>query len=590
MADSSQISNSGSVIDDLYILNQNNCDLVKDVKEDMTVDELRAETEILEHPINWTDPIVWHDPTIDTGVIVKLLETDIDGEDVVSALDHQQTSHNIDAVYFPLIKINQYILSNDQIIFMKLESTEILPTLSIRIIDTDGKISKLNSTGLNNSVIVVITAPLNGVYRKIKLQFYIIDVTPYNSQGQIILNYNCVLKVPELTHKYTTSMNYPNKKQFPGCTKCEQPENEKPNSWEMLHFIANHCKLGFASTKKCKDISDRSYRLLNSYKNLEHCLYKEKEFAGTDEESAIFDWWIDFYNYIVMVNVPYVLNDDIDIKHLGIYSVVGIKSTTDSQKNDEPKVKLVNRTLSNSKKLSSLGQSHNLMIRDYKVITNNDLYNKGTCSTNNIFMPKGAGGSNGVDIFDVQTIESSVSGEGVGNYTTKQTYLRGIDMSGFGKYKKATIFSKYFQNKRSKMLVVELEQHNLGLQRGTLLNIVIVDDNARIKSIMMNNPDNLYSHINSNEDPSQTHPDIKTTGEEANDVPTNKDIVTNNSIEMINYALSGLYYIDGITFEYDNKKEQKIYQTLYLIKKGDWANYTTANAPLHINKNITASK
>ena len=122
----SQISNTGDIGTDVYVLTQNNCDLTKEAKEDMTPEELAAETKILEHPINWTDPIVWHDPTIDTGVIVKLLSKDIDED---SSVDSQQTGHHIDAIYFPLIKVNQHILANDEILYMRLESLDILPKL-----------------------------------------------------------------------------------------------------------------------------------------------------------------------------------------------------------------------------------------------------------------------------------------------------------------------------------------------------------------------------------------------------------------------------------------------------------------------------
>jgi len=586
-ASDSQVVSTGSLADSLYILNQNNCDLTKEAKEDMTPEELLAESKVLEHPINWTDPIVWHDPTIDTGVIVKQLATDV-GE--TSENNNQQTSHKIDAVYFPLIKFNDNIIANNDILYMRLESLQILPKLILRLIDRNGAMSKTNSTGLNNSLILVITAPLNGVYKKIKLQFYITEVTPYNDGDQVELHITSVLKVPELTHKYNKAMNYPNKKQFPGCTKCKQNENVKPNSWEMLHFIANYCKLGFASTKQCKEISDRSYRLFNSYDSLEDCLYKEKTFAGTDEETAIFDWWVDVHNYLVMVNVPFVLNNDITISHLGIYAIPGIQPTTQEQQNDEPQVVLVNRSLSNAKKNSTFSMNHNMMIREYKIVSDNYLYIDGTCSTNNIFMPKGAGGENGMDIFDVQIKEASIAGREMEKYTSNQTYMKGIDMSGFGKYKKETLFKKYFQKKRAKMLVVELENYNLGLQRGTLVNIIITETDPKIKSIIMNNPDNLYGDIKDQaaerEDTLQTHSDIKTTGEEAPDVPRNEENVQNKEIETINFALSGLYYIDGITFEFDSEKEQRIYQKLYLIKKGNWANYISPNAPIHINKNI----
>ena len=582
----SQVSNSGNISTDVYVLTQNNCDLTKEAKEDMTPEELAAETKILEHPINWTDPIVWHDPTIDTGVIVKLISKDLDDD---NSVDNQQTGHHIDAVYFPLIKVNQRILANDEIIYMRLESLEILPKLHLRVLDKNGEMLKTNSTGLNNHIIVVITAPVNGVYKKIKLQFYITDVKAYNEDEDYVVTFTSVLKIPELTHKYPTSMGYPDKNQFSGCDKCKQSGNAKPNSWEMLHFIANHCKLGFASTKKCKDISDRSYRLFNAYSSLEECLYKEKEFAGTNEDEAIFDWWVDFYCYLVMVNVPYVLNEDITIKHLGIYGIALPKSTTEGQKNDEPKPILVNRTLSNSRNTSTFAANHNLTIREYKIISDNSLYNRGTCTTNNIFMPKGAGGQNGLDIFDIQTQEVSVAGQELEKYTTKQTYLRGIDMSGFGKYQKASVFTKYFQKRRAKKLIVELENHNLGLQRGTLVNIVITDDNPKIKSIIMNNPDNMFGNVKQRgmDDPVQTHPDIKTTGSVSDVSPNAEEFTQTEGVETINWALSGLYYIDGITFEFDVDKEQRIFQKLILIKKGALMNYSAPNAPAHINKNIT---
>lgn len=587
MADSSQVTDSGNIQSDVYILTENNCDLVKEIKEDMTAEEIKAESPVLEHPLNWTDPIVWHDPTIDTGVIVTFYSKDVDED---SASDAEGAHINVDGVYYPLIKINQHLVTIDEIIYVKMESRGILPTLHLQIRDRHGIITKTNASGMNNSVIIVITAPINGVYKKIKLQYYITKVIPQQEGEDIRLIINCVLKIPELTHKFPTSMNYPDKFQFPGCTKCKQEKQKQPNSWEMLHYIANHCKLGFASTNKCKEISDRCYRLFNSYDSLEQCLYKEKEFAGSNEEEAIFDWWVDFHNYLVMVNVPYIMKEDINIKHLGMYAIVSPKATTDGQKNQEPVAKLVNRTLTNSSNVGTTGSNHNLLIREYKIETNNDLYDAGTCSTNNVFMPRGAGGENGVDIFDVQTQEASVSGREMEKYTTKQTYLRGVDMSGFGKHRKGTVFAKYFQKKRAKILVIEMDQCNLGLQRGTLVNVVITENDPKIKGIMMNNLENVYDDVvqqkQERDDTSTTHPDITTTGSEGAELPNNEDRVMNQSVEEINISISGLYYIDGITFEFDESKEQRIYQKLYLIKKGEWGTFLSANAPIHINKNI----
>ena len=105
----------------------------------------------------------------------------------------------------------------------------------------------------------------------------------------------------------------------------------------------------------------------------------------------------------------------------------------------------------------------------------------------------------------------------------------------------------------------------------------------------MNNPDNMFGDVTQRgvDDPLQTHPDVKTTGSESDQSPSNEDVVQTEGIETINWALSGLYYIDGITFEFDAEKEQRIFQKLTLIKKGALMNYSAPNAPLHINKNIT---
>ena len=568
-----QITSTGNLANDIYILTQNVCDLVKEIKEDMTAEELLAESKVLEHPINWTDPIVWHDPTIDTGVIVKLIDSD---NSEYSTQRPQQTSHNIDAIYFPLIKLNQRILANDEILYMKLESKEILPELHLRILDKHGSITKTNSTGLNNSIVLVITAPINGVYKKIKLQFYITDVKSYSSGENYILSISSVIKIPKMTHKFPTSMNYPEKNQFSGCDKCKQAENTKPHSWEMLHYIANYCELGFASTKKCKDISDRSYRLLNAYNNLEECLYKEKEYAGTNEDEAIFDWWVDFYNYLVMVNIPYILNEDISIKHLGMYAIAMPKQTSDGQSSPDPQPILINRTLTNSSRTSTVSASHNALIKSYEIITDNSLYNYGTCTTNNVFMPKGAGGQNNIDTFDIHTQEDSVAGKQFEKYSTNQTYIRGIDMSGFNKHKKATIFTKYFQKKRAKILVVELYNSNLGLQRGTLVNIIIVESDPKVKSIIINNSNNLLNEGETEAATFNNDSSVRTS-----------DVIQNNEVEIPNTALSGLYYIDGVTFEFDASKGQRIFQKLYLIKKGPLMNYSAPNAPIHINKNIS---
>lgn len=558
-------------------------DKAQEIKEDITQEELKLESDILLTPLNWTDPIVWHDPTISFGVIVMPQETDLDTN---TAADAAQTSHKINGVYFPLIKINQKIIGSNEIVYMKLRSTELLPELTLYITDSNSTITNTNSAGVDNEIVVVITAPINGVYKKIKLSFYINSVTNTTYNNQRCLQYSCSIKVPALHQKQTKAMNYPNKKQWPGCNICKQPEQAMPNSWEMLHFIAKKCGLGFASTKKCKDVEDRKYRLFNAHDSFINILNTEKITAGTGEEDAIFDWWIDFYGYIVMVNVPWVLKEDIDNKHLGIYGIVGPQPTSESQKSPEPEPILVNRTLTTSKNTSTFAATHNLLINNYEVVTDNSLYELGTCATFNIFKPKGANGTNGCFKFDIQTEEQSVAGFATERYLTQKTFMRSVDMSGLDLQLKKELFSRYFQNKRAKKLIVELENFNLGLQRGSLVNVILTETDPKNKSLMVNNLKNINSqNTESIDDQLQIDPSAPVNAETNEQSPSNSQFVSEQNIEIVNQGLSGLYYIDGVEFEYNIEREQKIYQKLTLIKKGVWGNYITSEGYAQINHN-----
>ena len=64
-------------------LTVNDNDKTMEAKEEMTKDEIANESPILEFPINWTDPIVWHDPSFDKGIIVKHVSSDIGDDDTV---------------------------------------------------------------------------------------------------------------------------------------------------------------------------------------------------------------------------------------------------------------------------------------------------------------------------------------------------------------------------------------------------------------------------------------------------------------------------------------------------------------------------
>ena len=109
------------------------------------------------------------------------------------------------------------------------------------------------------------------------------------------------------------------------------------------------------------------------------------------------------------------------------------------------------------------------------------------------------------------------------------------------------------------------------------------------KTTIINNLDNIVTNKNDNgDDALMVMPACESleNGELADDSPTNSEFIKNEATEIVNQGISGLYYIDGITFEFDSKKEQRIYQKLYLIKKGVWGNYSTISGNYKINDKI----
>jgi len=96
---------------------------------------------------------------------------------------------------------------------------------------------------------------------------------------------------------------------------------------------------------------------------------------------------------------------------------------------------------------------------------------------------------------------------------------------------KKRINKRYLEKLRTKRLKVELINHNLGLERGTLVNIIFKEYNSKVIKVFKGD-------------------------EEVEESPEG----------VVNPYMSGMYYIDSIEFEYVTEKH-KIQQYLYLIKR-----------------------
>jgi len=459
----------------------------------------KTNSKLIKTPYNPLDPVVVIDPSYDSKVIMKQYQKP-SGNNSAASYDALKD----DAINIPVIRLNNIILHEDEIDQLKIYCDDFLPRIHLSIKDSSNKIKICDAPGFDNEISVVITAQINGYYKKISLLFYITNFKPYDEY----ISYDGIFKLQ--------SMNTHNMKQL---------GEGKLNTYNMLLEIAKENKLGFAATKKCKDVKDDRYRLVQTDTYVDY-IKTQIEYGGLDEES-MFDAWVDIFGYIVMVNVYCIMHDDIEMQNLTIYTIVNGENTINDS-TMKPEAVLVQRTLTNNKTNVA---STNLHFDKYEnIINNNKIYDNGALNTN--YYMTSPCEENTIETEQIQLIENSADGGTFSDeYEFGKNEFLGIEFSEIPILMQTKIHKRYFEKLRSKRLKIELTKHNLGLERGTLVNVIFKEYNSEV---------------------------IKT---------FKPDDTLEEGIEgVINPFLSGMYYIDSIEFEYVTENH-KIQQYLYLIKR-----------------------
>ena len=162
----------------------------------------------------------------------------------------------------------------------------------------------------------------------------------------------------------------------------------------------------------------------------------------------------------------------------------------------------------------------------------------------------------------VRIKEDSADGEYVEDYEV-QRYCGWsfVGCEDFNISRQMEIRNAYLTKLRnsSGRLTVRLANPNFALQRGTLVTIVRMRYDYEYKVRMLNSESNLYPGAQEKgfkPDPSSG---------EVNGI-RDEDILHNDGVGVIGAEDSGIYYIDGMRFDYINGNE-KIQQYLYLIKR-----------------------
>lgn len=515
-------------------------------------DDLWSSPQQLSQKCNFTDPVVRHDPSIPKVRIFQVNKSD----KLVATHNGYNNSDvdwkKIEGSKIPVILYNNVVLKPDQIDYMYIDYDSFVPTIVLDFHQIDRTNELFDNPGMDNTLLVVFTSPVDGAYKPVALSFYMTDIKYEDDNISIFATYKMMAMETPVTKQIT----------FNPCqsTYCMLQENDHPTTFEFLHRVAvSELGLGYATTDGVKEIKDDKTRLLMN-ENYAQAIQKHTAFGGLDKDS-IFDSWIDLYQYLVVVNVPWVMQQKVGTNDLAFNIVSGPDTTNNTLPPQEDKGP-IHRVITNNQYFS---QGTNLTFTSCKwEISNRQVYENG--NTTSLFVGSPAGvdkGNNSVQQTDINGLEDSVDG------------LRRSDKYRFGTQKnigfecgsvedrntpvllQKQIHDAYFQKLRAKRLKVVMDTLNLGLQRGTLVWVLNYEYSVEGKRGIFENMKNLYGDISDMPDqPSDWQ----------------NRIIHDPNTGIPDMAVSGLYYIDGMSFEY-TEHNQAITQSLFLIKNGPLLNY-----------------
>lgn len=499
---------------------------------------------------NKTDPHVIFDNNLPKNIIVTSLQHAYNDSDSVGTGQYTQEYEEtrIDGIQFPLIQVDTMVFNEARVEKMVLNYREMVPSIYLEVDNSDGNINQYLLTQYNNIMKVIFTPAIDGTYKKVSLRFTINSQGPIEGTNKIY--FSGTYKLESFYKKYCKDIQY--KDQTTGDIQ------KKCNTWEMLYSIASECNLGFAATDECRDVNDRMTRLMkyNSYLDI---MKKHVDYAGSDEDNVL-DYWVDLYGYITLVNVAWVFriaeSDKSLQKNLKIYAHVGLHG--DDRYTPEETAVEVDRTLTNYAYLSSGGPINlSFNYEDCEFLIDNYAQDETFKNFYELCITSKNGKSSvAVNHYNIENIQNSADAQHTEEYQQEYNFPVYINnLNNFNNNKQNQIRDTFFNQKRQRVLKMKLTSYNLGLQRGTLVNVVAFSQSTDKKQQDLMNTNNMNS-LERNED---------TDIEQDPNIP---NIIFNQSMQTMKPEVSGVYYIDGMEFEYVKGKAE-ITQYLYLLKTGN---------------------
>lgn len=496
---------------------------------------------LIEEPYNPFDPVVIFDNSQEKNP--KPNQVNDEG-------DHPETEYQstkVEGTKVPILYINSMAIDPNLILDFCLSTEEFLPELEFTLNDPKRQLESIGGVGLTNVVLCIMIPEYDGLHRPITLPFYIQScIKETTTQTKYICKY-----------RHLTLDN----------VMCQQIGNKPLTTFELCSEVAKICSLGFAEGPQdsCKFVNDARYRQVYSQKLSD---YVEEQVAiGGLDENGIFDCWIDVHGFLVLENLAKLFSADIKTKNLVIATRGGWDNTTNDDWSAEPHY--MPRIISNYLDVSD--KSLQIKGHPYPYFNSKKVQEVG--STGSYYYLTSVGKKNILVQEDVQMIEDSLEGfEQPGVYEFSKIEYIGADQTGDKFQFQRKVRDKWIKKKASKQVIVEMLYINFGLERGTIISMMVNESDPDLIAQQLKNQANAvtgdaahYGEDGEETQPTDAEATVETMGEE--DMTPPKGAAISEKSVGTNVTYSGLYYIDGIRYRY-NKSTGHFTQSLFLIKLG----------------------
>lgn len=419
----------------------------------------------------------------------------------------------INGVIAPVVKFNNQTINWKSVISMKISSSGPLPVLDLTFYDDDNTAALLDTPGPDNTVVIVITPPFDGIYKKIKLRFYIKDI-----------------RIDIYSRKVTCSGDY----YVDGLNDCALEAFGQMTTPEFFEEISKRLKLGYCTN--VENVEDNRFIYINNQSYLDS-LKRVCHEGG--KQDCVLDWWIDMWNNVNLVDIydKFLGQTDDNLTVFGVKNYDMVDSSSKVYPIEMP------ATITNDFRLKAMP----LYVSKFDLVNDNAKNRR-------------SGTDRAVTTYDIErdlTRDLLVQdGSGVKANIFKKYKYDGEYYGESGTWLEAPEYASMMQQKMNNFAIrVELPMPCFGLMRGGRVNVEWYDESNITDAVYKQNI-GMESNIPLPED------------DETQDM-------TDPGTQRLNRKISGQYYIVSSDITYRNKGNQvALNQTLVLSRPVQTYNYS----------------